>query len=169
MGKIGAILKIVGPIIGGAAFGAGAVYLWDKSKLDDLQDQVVTLQEKNKKLVELLEDRDNQIEKMIVRCKIASIESVLSDSDNEKLKVVLKYAIKDYADIYVKRINESDVYENDMVFFKGMDDFIEGREVSDDTFKLIISRVYLRYGTQIEGYVDPDYDSIIDQLKGSIK
>ena len=164
MSKTGNILKILGAFGGGTALGFGLNHVITKSNLDNLQSQVETLQEENKRLIAFLEDAEAQVEKLILKCKIAAFESVLSDKENKKLRIILKYAIMEYADIYVKRINECDIYENDRVFFKIMDDFIEGKSISDDMFKRIIYRISLRYKTQIEGDVEPDYDAIINQL-----
>lgn len=151
-------------LMAGALLGAGAMHLFDKNQKDNLQDQVKTLQDQVRRLEKLLKDRESIVEKLSLKLKLASMESAICANNNAKMRIILMYALKDYSEIYVKRINDQDIFENDFVFFKVMDDFIEGRNVSDRNIALIANRVLLRYGSQVEGYIEPDFADITRDL-----
>ena len=156
-------------ILGGGAFavglGAGVSHLVDKSKIDNLEEQVQMLQEREKELIQLLESRDEHINKLILKLKINSVEQLIGASSDQKLRVMLKYALKEYADIYVKQISGEDIFENDLSFFNKMDKFIEGKNLSTEDMKAIVNRVNIRYGSQIDVLVEPNLQELINKIR----
>lgn len=156
--------KVFGGIIGGALLGAGVMHIFDKTQKDKLQDQVITLQDKNIKLEKLLAERETVVEKLSLKLKLTAMESAISANSNAQMRIILMYALKDYSEIYVKRINDQDIFENDFIFFKAMDDFIEGRNVPDNNIALIVNRVLLRYAHQVEGGIEPNFGEITRYL-----
>lgn len=158
------IFKLGGAALGGAAITGTVGHYVHKAEMDKAEEQIRALQQQNAKLISLLLNKDKQIERIILKSKIAAIEADINEMNDQKLKVMLRYAIKDYAEIFIKKTNNDIIYENDAIFFAIMDNLIEGRDITNSNWETIKKRINLKYALQLERLIDPDLVSLISKL-----
>ena len=167
MANWGTFIKIAG----GALVGAGAtgtiMHFVNKAKTDALNDQILTLQNQNARLVELLSNKDYQIEKLMLKYKLFAAGHDINEITNQRLKVKMHYALKDYAEIWVKRMKSEVLFNNDIVFFNAMDKFVEGKPLSSQDVSIIDNRMNLKYSSLILGLISPDVSGIVNGLNGN--
>lgn len=164
MANWGTIIKIAGGALVGAGAAGTICHFVNKSKTDALEDQILILQAQNARLIDLLNNKDNQIEKLMLKYKLFSAGQDINDINNQKLKIKMHYALKDYAEIWVKRVNREILYNNDIVFFNAMDKFIEGNPLTEQDVFVIDNRMNLKYSSLILGMVSPDISSVVNKL-----
>lgn len=161
----GTVIKAgsVGLVIFAAGIGIG--HLIEKSKIDNLKEQVNSLQESNTRLLQLLENHEQLIERLVIKDKISSIDNLNLFNDDEHMRIAFEYALKEYAEIYIAFCKGELVSQSDREFFNNVDDLIEGRDIEDDKIKLVIDRVTKKHGYKMNCHIKPYYGFIVGEIK----
>lgn len=161
MRKIIEIATVVGL---GVGTGLGVSYLLSRKRLNSRQDQIVSYSFDNEKLTEIIENRDDIFAQLMMKTIREHLDPA-DDYNEQKIHLVYKYALKDFAEIILNAKHKGNAYKNDLFFVQAMAKLLCEKDVTDKDIKEIINRIKLRYSALVEGDVEPDFDSILRQLK----
>ena len=158
---------LLGGLIAIASFLTG--FLIRQPKINKLKKQIELLQKDNRKLIEMITDKQQNYQELLVQHKALKAlqfrkKSAIKEQMQENL--VMQYAIKVYLTLLLKNGRYEKLLEKDeIIFFKAFEKVIDGKKLSTSDKVKIRDYIMELYGHEIKQLRECEYASVLDELQ----
>lgn len=144
-------------------------FLIRQPKINKLKKQVELLQKDNRRLIEMITDKQQNYQELLVQHKALKAlqfrkKSAIKEQITENL--VMQYAIKAYLTLLLKNGRyEKPLEKDEIVFFKSFEKVIDGKKLSTSDKVKIRDYIMERNGREIKKLRECDYVAILEELQ----
>ena len=163
--------KIVNWLLGGLvviiSFLAGV--LVRQPKINKLRKQVELLQKDNRKLIDMITDKQQNYQELVIQLKALKAmqfrkKSILKDQMTENL--VMQYAIKAYLMLLLKSGRYDKPLEKDeIMFFTAFEKVIDGKKLTTSDKLKIREYITEHHSGEIKQFKECEYASVLEELQ----
>lgn len=158
---------LLGVLIAITSFLTG--FLIRQPKINKLKKQIELLQKDNRKLIEMITDKQQNYQELLIQHKALKAlqfrkKSAIKEQMTENL--VIQYAIKEYLTLLLKNGRYEKLLEKDeIIFFEAFEKVIDGKKLSASDKVKIRDYVMELYGREIKQLRECDYAPVLDELQ----
>lgn len=158
---------ILGGLIAIASFLTG--FLIRQPKINKLKKQVELLQKDNRKLIEMITDKQQKYQELLIQHKALKAlqfrkKSTIKEQMTENL--VMQYAIRAYLTLLLKSGRYDKKLEKDeIVFFKAFEKVIDGKKLSTGDKVKIRDYIMEHHGREIKQLKECEYTAVMAELQ----
>lgn len=160
------VYGILSGLIAVASFLTG--FLIRQPKISKLKKQVELLQKDNRKLIEMITDKQQNYQELLIQHKALKAlqfrkKSAIKEQMTENL--VMQYAIRAYLTLLLKSGRYDKKLEKDVIlFFKSFEKVIDGKKLSTSDKVKIRDYIIEQYGQEIRQLKECEYTAVMAEL-----
>lgn len=152
-------------MLGGFIFGI----LIQQPKVNNLKKQIELLQQDNRKLIAMINDKQQSFQELLIQHKALKAlqfrkKSEIKEQMTENL--VMQYAISAYLTLLLKSGRYEQKLEQDETrFFKAFEKVIDGKNLSTNDKMIIHNYIMQHHGREINQFKECEYTAIMEELQ----
>jgi len=161
------IYWLLGALIAVVSFLTG--FLIRQPKINKLKKQIELLQKDNRRLIEMITDKQKNYQELLVQHKALKAlqfrkKSAIKEQMTENL--VMQYAIRAYLTLLLKNGRyEKPLERDEIIFFKSFEKVIDGKKVSTSDKVKIRDYIMNHYAHEIKQLKECEFISILEEIK----
>lgn len=144
-------------------------FLIRQPKINKLKKQVELLQKDNRKLIEMITDKQQNYQELLVQHKaLKALQFRKKSAIKEQMieNLVMQYAIRAYLGLLLKNGRyETPLEKDEIVFFKAFEKVVDGKKLSTSDKVKIRNYIMEHYRCEIKQLRECDYASVLNELQ----